>query len=82
MDNKTYEQHWNLWCKQYDPKNLELKYLFQLVTIKGKNVLEIGCGNGRFTRILGKYAKSVVGIDNDKRMIESAKKLTKTKNIS
>lgn len=77
-----FNRYWNLWCRKYDPDNLELKYIRQITKIKNKTILEIGCGNGRLTRILARYAKKIIGVDNDPRMIRSAKKLTKRKNVS
>lgn len=82
MDAKKHSKYWSIWCRKYDPENLELKYVRQLADIKDKVILEIGCGNGRFTRILAKYAKKVVAIDNDKNMISSAKTITRRKNIT
>lgn len=82
MDTATYNKYWNLWCDQYDPDNLELENIRRLVHIEGKDILEIGCGNGRLTRFLAKHAKRVVGIDKDSKMIESARKLTSQDNIS
>lgn len=36
---------------------------FDLSIIKNKNILEIGCGSGRFTEYLSKYGKSCTSID-------------------
>ena len=40
--------------------------------IKNKNVLDIGCGYGRFCFIVDKYAKSVTGIDRNTNSIHVA----------
>jgi cyclopropane fatty-acyl-phospholipid synthase-like methyltransferase len=40
-----------------DPENNESKTLFSMAEFKGKHVLEIGCGDGRLTRL---YAGRVV----------------------
>jgi len=77
-----FNKYWDVWCKKYDPDNLELKHIKQIAKIKNKTILEIGCGNGRLTRILAKYAKKIIGIDNDPRMIKHAKSITKRKNVS
>ena len=42
---------------------LELNLGFPLEFLKGMNVLEIGCGQGRFTEHLVKHAKHVVAVD-------------------
>jgi len=44
-------------------KRLELNLGFPLDFLKEKNVLEIGCGAGRFTEHLVKHAKQVIAID-------------------
>lgn len=42
---------------------LELNLGFPLEFLKGMNVLELGCGPGRFTEHLADYAKAVVAVD-------------------
>ena len=42
--------------------------------IKGKKVLDFGCGNGRYTKILSAHAKCYCGIDSSQQQIEKAKK--------
>jgi 2-polyprenyl-3-methyl-5-hydroxy-6-metoxy-1,4-benzoquinol methylase len=39
-----------------DPEGNEIRALFDLVDLSGRDVLEIGCGDGRLTR---RYADSV-----------------------
>lgn len=51
--------------------------------IKGKRVLEIGCGIGRFTHLLAQQAKHVYAIDSCNIMLERAKrKCLKYNNVS
>ena len=45
--------------------------------VKGKTILEIGCGYGRLLEILSGSAKKVVGIDFSQRMISLAKERLK-----
>ena len=45
-------------------------------------VLEIGCGTGYGSHIISRIAKSVVGIDNCKKVISIAKKLRDQDNLS
>ena len=42
---------------------LEAVLGFPVEFLKGMNVLEVGCGAGRFTEHLVKYAKNVVAVD-------------------
>lgn len=42
---------------------LELNRGFPIEFLEGMNVLEIGCGQGRFTEHLAKYSKDVVAVD-------------------
>lgn len=41
---------------------------------KNKNVLDLGCGYGRYLRAINKHAKRVVGIDISERWLNYAKK--------
>lgn len=46
-----------------DPENNEIRSLFNLVDFSGKNVLEVGCGDGRLTWGYAEAATHVIGID-------------------
>jgi 2-polyprenyl-3-methyl-5-hydroxy-6-metoxy-1,4-benzoquinol methylase len=46
-----------------DPENSEIRALFDLVDFSGKQVLEIGCGDGRLTRRYAQAAAHVTAID-------------------
>jgi len=48
-------------------------YKFVMSLVKGKEVLDIGCGEGYGSDFLVDYAKSVLGIDYDKAVIDYAK---------
>ncbi len=47
--------------------------IFQFVDLKGKKVLEVGCGNGRISSLLASKADQLIAIDPDKLKIEEAK---------
>lgn len=53
------------------------------IGLPGKDVLDLGCGDGRYTRILKRAgARSVVGIDNSPAMIALAEKAEPQENVS
>lgn len=56
-----------------DPENNEIRALLDLVDLSGKQVLEIGCGDGRLTRRYAQAAAQVTGIDPFEEAIERAK---------
>jgi len=66
------EEHW------FTIFNPILNYLGNL---KGKKVLDVGCGTGEFTYELSKRAGQVVGIDLSKKWIESCRVQFKKDNL-
>ena len=63
---------------------IEIPQLFELIgDVKGKNILDIGCGAGGHDRKLIELgAKSILGIDISKKMLEEAKKNNNSDKIS
>lgn len=59
---------------QMDPEVTELATLDRLISLSGKRVLEIGCGDGRLTSSLAERARHVVAIDPDRRAIGRARR--------
>lgn len=59
--SKTYSQ----WCEYYDFKNIELQTIRKYIDIQNKDIIDIGCGTGRFLFRLLPYIGSAVGVDND-----------------
>ena len=57
-----------------DPDGVELAALEQLVDLRGRRVLEVGCGDGRLTFRYATLAASVLGIDPDRSAIETARR--------
>ena len=55
-----------------DPEEREVDVLRRLVTFRGKNLLDVGCGDGRTTRRIARTAASVIGIDPDPERIALA----------
>jgi ubiquinone/menaquinone biosynthesis C-methylase UbiE len=56
-----------------DIKNLEIPTIERLVDVRGKKVLEIGCGDGRITAHIAGKAKEYTAIDPDSHGIATAK---------
>ncbi len=64
-----------------DPEGAELKHLVAACELAGKLVLEIGCGDGAFTRQYARMADSVVGIDPLAAEVKLAKKKTRRTSV-
>lgn len=56
-----------------DPENNETRALFDMVDFSGKNVLEIGCGDGRLTWRYADRAAHVMAIEPSAEQIGLAK---------
>ncbi len=65
----------------YDPENKEFKKIQKVTKLKGKNILELGCGTGRITFQLTKHAKSVTSVDNDDEYLNFCKEKALTNNV-
>ena len=59
-----------------DPEGVETRVLHDLVDFRGKDVLEIGCGDGRMTWRYADAAASVVAFDPDEPSIAAAREET------
>ena len=55
-----------------DPEGVETRVLHDLVDFRGKDVLEIGCGDGRVTWLYADAAASVLAFDPDGPSIAAA----------
>ncbi len=49
-----------------------METLRRLVTFRGKDVIDIGCGEGRTARHIGRTAASILGVDPDEKAIARA----------
>ena len=58
----------------YPPAGVELRLIQQLTSLRGKSILEIGCGDGRLTTQSARLASRVVAIDPDPAMIRTARR--------
>jgi 2-polyprenyl-3-methyl-5-hydroxy-6-metoxy-1,4-benzoquinol methylase len=59
-----------------DPEGRELEALAQIVDFEGLRVLDVGCGDGRLVWRIAPASESVLGIDVDDELIETARKET------
>ncbi len=76
--NKGYD----LWAAHYETNGNPMTGLDEIVfqqqfpfkDVKGKTVLDIGCGTGRLSRQITKAGGKVIGIDISEKMLEQARK--------
>jgi len=59
-----------------DIQNVTLMKIQRCIDLKNKNILEIGCGDGRITQLLAKEASKVVAIDPDAKGLDKARNQT------
>jgi SAM-dependent methyltransferase len=64
-----------------DPTDQFINTINANCNLSGKAVLEIGCGKGRITRDLAKFAKRVVATDPDAAALEKARAAIKADNV-
>lgn len=81
-----YKKDREIWEENYDTVNLRSDILVSdrvlklLGNVQGKNILDIGCGNGKFARKLAQGGAKVFAIDIVPEQIEFAKKIENEKN--
>lgn len=64
-----------------DATNQQIKAIQQLFPLDGKTVLEIGCGKGRVTRDLAKFADRVFATDPDTAALDTARRKVNAENV-
>lgn len=64
-----YSEMYSQWCNYYDFENIEIQTIAKYVDVAGKDVIDIGCGTGRFLFRILPYVNSAIGIDNDESSI-------------
>lgn len=58
-----------------------LEIIEKMVTLKGKNILEVGCGAGSRSKPIAEKCKTLVAIDPDKEAITTAQQNNSQKNL-
>jgi ubiquinone/menaquinone biosynthesis C-methylase UbiE len=66
----------------YPPPGMEVRLIQGIAAIKGRRILEIGCGDGRLTREFAHLASSVVAIEPDSAKIALARRWAASEGIS
>jgi 2-polyprenyl-3-methyl-5-hydroxy-6-metoxy-1,4-benzoquinol methylase len=66
----------------YPPPGMELGLIERFARLKGRRILEIGCGDGRLTRQVAPLASTVVAIEPDSARIALARRLTASEGIT
>jgi ubiquinone/menaquinone biosynthesis C-methylase UbiE len=61
---------------------MEVRLIERYVGLKGRRILEIGCGDGRLTRQFAPLASSVVAIEPDSANVALARRLAESEGIS
>ena len=56
----------------YPPDGREVRLIERFTTLKGRRILEVGCGDGRLTFQYAQTAKRVLAFDPDRASIEDA----------
>jgi ubiquinone/menaquinone biosynthesis C-methylase UbiE len=56
----------------YPPDGMEIRLIERFTTLRGRRILEVGCGDGRLTFQYAPTAGEVLAIDPDRPSIEDA----------
>ena len=60
-------------ARTVDPQGRELELIARVADLAGKDVLDIGCGDGRTSRRLASRGAAVLGVDPDEAAIALAR---------
>ena len=60
-------------ARTVDPQGRELELIARVADLAGKDVLDIGCGDGRTSRRLASRGAAVLGVDPDEAAIARAR---------
>jgi ubiquinone/menaquinone biosynthesis C-methylase UbiE len=78
---KSYDEQWRWHSKKFDGYDLRPDLLKFLGLLKGKKVLDFGCGNGRDLDFLSRYSLDLTGIDYSDKMLAISRNRVKSAKI-
>lgn len=65
----------------YPPLGMEVRLIQRFVSLKGRSILELGCGDGRLTRQFAPFASTVVAVEPDPAKIALARRTATSEGI-
>lgn len=77
---KTYNiasRLYDYFCKSEDKNEEIINYIRRFCNIAETVALDIGCGTGKYTNILARYCKEVIGVDPSNEQLQFARKTAK-----
>ncbi len=66
----------------FPPAGQELRLVRRFVELEGRRILELGSGDGRLTRELGRLASSVVAVEPDRALLRTAQRAAASEGIA
>jgi len=88
MKERSVKEQYGLWAKEYDVEfnpaiiSEKEKPIKSLGKLKGKKVLDLGCGTGRNSVKIAEKGAEVIGIDLSKEMLEIAREKAEKFNLN
>jgi ubiquinone/menaquinone biosynthesis C-methylase UbiE len=66
----------------YPPVGMEVRYIQRFVSLRGRRILEVGCGDGRLTRQFAALASTVVAVEPDPTKVALARRTATSEGIN
>ena len=71
---RNHAEIYDSFSRAEDKGNKLLERLSSLATCRGRRILEIGCGTGKYIELIAPESQSYIAVDSSRRMIEFARK--------